>query len=233
MKLILEYTNAYIRQLSRNFSALFFTLFFPAMLLQFSDGHAGSDATLQLFTFIIYCNFAVQTVAFQKLGISISAERGSAWQTYLKTLPTTSFYMNAGRVLSSLFFAFISLMLVLLVNHFNHRLNLSTSQQGLLVFSALLGGIPMALLAIFLGNILNASAGRGAFVMLNILLLFGAFSFSTNVRIKSFIPTYEWMMLSNSLVSHQSIMTPVLWLTGYSVVFYMLIKLTERISIIK
>lgn len=228
MKLIFEYTKVYILELSRNVSALFFTVLFPAILLQFFGTHDSSDASTQLFTYVIYCNFAVQTVALQKLGISISAERCSAWRLYLKTLPANSFYMLSGRVLSSLFFALISLAMVVVVNGFNHSAHLSYAQQAIVISAALLGGIPMALLAILLGNFLNPAASRGAFVMLNTLLLFGAFSFSIQSAFKEFIPSYQWMMFSTSLISHAGAMIHLWWLLGYTLIFYVLIKVSEK-----
>ncbi len=231
MPLILEYTKSYIKELTRNYSAAFFALLFPAILVQIFGNYSAIDNTTKMMTYIVYCNYAVQSVMLQALGITIATARANQWNEYIKTLPTSSVPMIIGRVLSNLFFSTISLGAVILVWILNHGIELSMQQQGIIIFCALFGGIPMALLAIFLGNLLNATAARSALVLLNILLLFTAFTFSSN-KILNFIhgvvPSYQWMMFSASAVSKQLPIGPFVWLVGYSLVFYALIRFSEK-----
>lgn len=223
MKLIFAYTKSYILEITRNTSALFFTLFFPAVLLSFF-GNNTADSHAKLIAYVIYCNFAVQTVMLQALGIAISAARANPWRDYLKTLPVSSIFTTSGRILSSLFFATLSLMIVISVNFFNHGVQLSFLQNVLIILCALIGGIPMGLLAVWLGNLLNPVAARSAFIFLNTLLLFGALTFSSHGVITEIMPSYQWMMFTLSVISQENFFTHLAWLAGYASIFYLLIK---------
>jgi hypothetical protein len=227
MKLIWGYTKTYLRELTRNSSALFFTLFFPAILLIFFGNNNEADRSIKLINYIIYCNFAVQTVMLQALGIAFAAARANPWNDYLKTLPVTPVYMAVGRILSSLIFALLSLSIVTAVNFFTHGVNLTLWQNSLIILCALIGGIPMGLLAVWLGDLFNPAASRGAFIFLNTVLLFVVLDFSWGGPLKEIVPSYQWMMFSLSVISKQNFYDHLRWLVSYGLIFYLLIQFSD------
>lgn len=227
MMLTLAYTNAYLRELTRNPSALFFTLFFPAILLIFFGNSPAADQSVKLISYIIYCNFAVQTVMLQALGIAVSAAKANPWRDYLQTLPVTNVYKTAGRILSSLVFALLSVGIIAVVNFFNHGVTLTLTQNTLVILCALVGGIPMGLFAVWLGNLLNPAAARGAFIFLNTLLLFGVLTYAATSSLKEIVPSYQWMMFSLSVISQQNFYRHLEWLLSYSLIFYLLIQFSD------
>ena len=232
-ELSMEYTKCHIKELTRNYSAAFFTLFFPAILLQlFSHSSPSSTQASNMMIYIIYCNYAVQTVMLQALGITVSAARKNLFTDYIKTLPVSTLPSTVGRILSSLCFAFFSLSVVILVFYLNHLSDFSFKSHLIVCSCALLGGIPMAMIAIFLGNVLNPAASRSVFVLLNLLLLFGSYVLSDHGVIgllRESIPSYQWLLFSTDTLTGKTPMYPLLWMLGYTVLFYLLTKVvTER-----
>ena len=219
LKLVPEYINCYLKELLRDRSAAFFSLIFPAVLLLLFGKNTGDGSANQI-TYIIYCNYAVQSVMLQYLGITVSTARNSAWEQYLKILPVSDFPMIAGRVLSCLLFSLLSLMLVVAVYFFSYNANLSLLQQVSIIFTALAGGIPMALLGIAVGRIFKPAAARSLLILMNLLLLFGSFALS------------KWLVYVNlfrhtstviyGYLFHDGLKFSVIWLLGYTVLFYFL-----------
>lgn len=231
MTLIFAYTNVYIKELIRDRAAAFFTLLFPVILLVCFGNKGATSATDRVITYIIYCHYAVQTVMFQALGITIAAARANPWTTYIKTLPFSAFPMLVGRILSNLLFALFSLSTIIVVTLFQHNVNLSLQAHFFIILCALLGAIPLALLAIFLGRLLTLAAAKSAFLLLNLLLLFATFTLSTPGILgvlQKFIFSYQWLMLSFSLISHQAIFNHFIWLIGFALLFYSLVKVSEK-----
>jgi hypothetical protein len=230
MKLTLEFAKAYTRELMRNHSAFFFTLLFPSILWIIFGNAGRGDQSTHLSSFIIYCNFAVQTVMLQSLGIAVSIARASSWRDYLQTLPATPLPRIVGRVLSSLLVALLSVMLIIVTNYFQRGMVFSFTQTTLIALCALLGSIPMALFAVWLGNLLNPQAARSGFVCLNTLLLFATLSFSTPSFWKVIIPSYQWLQFSLAVVTQANFLLPLAWLTGYTIFFCVLIVSEDNLS---
>lgn len=229
LNLILEYSKTYIRELMRNHSAAFFTLLFPAFLLMiFGDGNYQIN---YINSYIIYCNYAVQCVMLQALGITVASGRVNKWNEYLKTLPIGEFPRIAGRIIANLFFAAISLGCVIIVSYFVHHHMITIKQQIIIILSALVGGIPMALIAIWLGSLLNPAAARSVFVLLNILLLFSAFTLSSHSMwsaMQVIMLSYQWFLFTLSLLQHQNPIDHLSWMFTYTCLFLTLIYITKK-----
>jgi len=232
LKLIFVYTAFYVTELMRNVSALFFTLLFPAMLFLLFGGH-HDDAFARLCHYAVYCNFAVQTVMLQGLGISLTAAEHSAWNLQSRTLPVSMVPSVVGRILSSLIFSLISIAFVMSVNVWQHDVALTLYQQCVILTIALVGGVPMGLLAILMSKHLSAAGARAAFIMLNTLLLFCAFSLPTPGDLGfllQLVPSTQWMMLSVAALTKEFIWPHVFWLLTYTLLFGMLIGMTQEHS---
>ena len=225
MKLLSAYVELNLLSTLRNRSAFFFNLIFP-LILYLAFGHSyGHTRIAQIGGLVVFANYAVQTVFLISLGMSISTKRSSDWTLYLRTLPARSSIMISSMVIEKLFTALISLFLVIIASILLHGLNLSLLGYFYLIFSALIGGIPFAFLAIAIGYRFNPDAVRPLLVFLNLGLLFAAFVFPAHgwLSIGRIIsPTYHWMNTVMNHFSNANMLTPWLWMIGYGVIFYLL-----------
>ena len=96
MNLIFAYTKMSILNLVRNRSAFAFGIIFPVLFFLLF-GHYDIKGRFDLIaTFVVFCNYAVQTVLFLSLGMAISQRRSSEWTIYLRTLPTPAYTSMVG-----------------------------------------------------------------------------------------------------------------------------------------
>jgi ABC-2 type transport system permease protein len=232
MNLIYAYSKIYTLQLFRNRSSAFFQIFFPVILVLVFGRHAHGTEIAQTAVLIVFANYAVQTSTFLSLGLSVSAERSSNWTIYLKTLPAKHSVQFAGLIISKLVAAVISLTLVVLGCFFILDLNVSIPLLLFIFLVAFLGGIPMSLLGIGMGNIVNAQAARGVMVFINLSLLFATFAFPDKgwlSILREFIPSYQWMMITLShIIKKQNEITPWLWMLGWTLVIYLFALWSHR-----
>lgn len=224
MKLLTSYIKINLLQLLRNRSAAFFSIAFPVLLVLVFGHRIGNTAVTQIGAMIVFANYAVQTSTFLSLGMSVSAERNSDWMIYLKTLPAKPYSQFIGLITSKLVAAFISLMLVVLCLYFIGHIHPALSLLAVIVLAAFLGGIPMSLFGIALGNRVNPEAARGVMVFINLCLLFGAFALPQQgvwSWVRNFVPSYQWMMISLShLMPESNPLVPWFWLLGWTLFFY-------------
>lgn len=226
MKLILMYFKISLVAVMRNRQAAFFTIMFPALLLLMfgHQDHVSNTAANHIAVLAIYGNYAVQSVALMSFGISLSNDRNSAWTLYLRTLPVAPGMMFAGRILSLVVRALLSLIIVLLLGVFLLNLSVSLASFLLILLIAMVGAIPMALLAIAVANLVNPESARSVFVILNLGLLFGSFSVSATGLlgyVRDIIPSYQWAaMVLNQYLPNANAWAPWLWMAGFTVLFY-------------
>jgi hypothetical protein len=238
MRIILLYTAVELKFLFRNYSTAFFTLLFPAFLLLIT-GHQGKMGdTSKLGTFVVFCNYAVQCVVFQYLGINIAQEKSSMWTKYLQSLPINRCLGYIGKAIAILLASLLSLLFVIALVAILSDLELSFMQYLWIIFSALIGGIPMVFLAIAIGNIISAGAARSVFVLLNLALLFGAFSIPDHGYwnyLRNITPSFQWLQLGISQLSFYQInkIFPWLWMSGFTVIFFILMWYSEYQKSIK
>ncbi len=225
MRLILTYIKINYLQIIRNRSAAFFNILFPGILFILFGHQAAHSTIAKDGDFIVFCNYAVQTTLFSSLGMSIAENRSSDWTIYLKTLPSRAFQQFSGLIVSKILLAFISLIIMIVLGYLFLGAGLPFHMLLWAIFVALVGSIPLAFLAVGLGYRINPEASRGLFVFLNLLLLFGAFSFPETgflSVVRNFVPSYQWMMATLShVIPGANVLTPWYWLLGYTVVFYL------------
>lgn len=204
------------------------------MLLLFAHQWEGKNS---LGAVIIFFNYSVQTVALMLLGMGVTQEKNSDWAKYLRTMPVGIKSMLFGRLLHTLMLSFINLITLSIVAIFILKLPLEINNLIYFSFIALAGGIPMALLGMTIGYAANPESSRSIFTLLNLLLLFGSFAlpeigiFSI---IRDFIPTYQWSQLSFAHIDHHiNPAIPLLWLSGYSLIFIIIFKKVYKNSMKK
>lgn len=230
MKLLISYFKVYTLEILRNKQAAFFSIFFPAILLLLfgkQDYASHAQGTInQIAVLAVYCIYAAQSVALMSLGISISTSRNSDWSLYLRTLPVAPGVSFGGLLLSTAARAFISVVIVLLIGIFYLGAQLSVPTLSYIVCIAMIGIIPMGLLAIGLGYLVNSESARSVFVIVNLMLLFGSFSLPSTGFFgyaRSFIPSFQWVsMVVNHYIPTANLLSPWLWMLGFTIAFYFL-----------
>lgn len=162
--LMKHYVKMYALGLLRNKSAAFFTLILPALLLLLFSHQVPNVPEAKWAILATMSNYAVQTSLFQALGMAVAHERQRTWTAFLKVLPVGPSYQSIGRVLAMLMFAIMCLLLVMIVGLLILDLPFNFYSMGLLSLVALLGGIPMGFLGVYLGKLVNPTAARSLLV---------------------------------------------------------------------
>lgn len=235
MKLTFQYTLAFLKESIRNRAAVFFTILFPSILFVLFAKDTFSHAQnvhYQLATLAVYANYAAQSVGLMSFGITLTEERVSLWHRYTLTLPVKPLTLFSARILSMVVVAIFSVLLVLIIAAFDFSFGFQFTTYAWVFFVSIIGLFPIALLAIFVANLINPATGRNVFIVLNLLLLFSTFSIpSTGLwgYAREALISYQWLMLS---ISHQSIQTlqAWAWMVGWTILLYILASLTYNRS---
>jgi ABC-2 type transport system permease protein len=166
MRLVLLHTRAATLELFRYPAFSVPTLVFPALFfLLFVAPRSDADPNLLLASF---AGFAVLAVAFFQFGVGIAAERESAWERFVRTLPLHARVRFAARVVSAALFGLGSAALVVVVALATTDASLPAARWAALAGALALGGVPFALFGIALGYWASA---RSALPIANILYL--------------------------------------------------------------
>lgn len=228
MRLSILYFKIYCFNTLRNTPALFFTLIFPPLMLLITAHQWGTKEQDKIEAFIVFLNYSVQTVSFMLLGMGVSMEKNSEWAKYLRTLPVCASTMVAGRIMHTLFLSLLNLVTVSLVAVFILSVPVTLTQLLYFFMIALLGGVPMALMGMTIGYAANPESSRSIFTLLNLLLLFGAFTLpGTGIfsYIREVVPTFQWMLLSSKIhMPNINVFPPLICLGVYSIVFAFLFQ---------
>lgn len=221
--LAFKYFKIYFISTLRNPPALFFTLIFPPLMLLITSHQWGVEHESQLESLMVFCNYSVQTVAFMLLGMGVSLEKNGAFSQYLRTLPVGRAPMLFGRLLHTLGLAALNLVIVGCVGAFVLGIPVTLAQYYYFSVVAFVGAIPMAMMGMSIGYMASPESSRSIFTLLNLLMLFGAFSLpATGVFsiVREGVPTYQWLRLSQKMIDPQiSILGPVVCLCLYTLVF--------------
>ena len=170
------------------------TLAFPALFfLLFVAPRPAADPTLLLASF---AGFAVLAVAFFQFGVGIAAERESAWERFVRTLPLRPRTRFAARVLSASLFGLCSAALVVTAALATTGASLPAARWAALAAALALGGVPFALLGIALGYWVSPRAALPAANILYLVLSFTGALWTTPAHLPSsiaslspFVPT--------------------------------------------
>jgi ABC-2 type transport system permease protein len=166
MRLVLLHTRAATLELFRYPAFSVPTLAFPALFFLLFVA-PGSDANPELLL-ASFAGFAVLAVAFFQFGVGIAAERESAWERFVRTLPLRARVRFAARVVSAALFGLGSAALVVVAALATTDANLPAARWAALGAALALGSVPFALLGIGLGYWVSP---RSALPIANILYL--------------------------------------------------------------
>ena len=171
MRLVLVHATTMTRELVRYPAYLVPTLLFPTVFfLFFAAPHPGRDATIRMAGF---AGFAAIGVAFFQFGVGIAVERGSPWETYLRTLPVGVAARLGARVLSAAVFAVAAAALVIATALVVTDASLAEGRWLLLVVALVCGTVPFGLLGVALGYL---APPRAALPIANLLYLVLAYA---------------------------------------------------------
>jgi ABC-2 type transport system permease protein len=166
MRLVVLHARASTIELLRYPAFSVPTLGFPALFfLLFVSPRPDGDQDLLLASF---AGFAVLAVAFFQFGVGIAAERESAWERFVRTLPLHVRVRFAARVLSAALFGLASAGLVVVAALASTDAALPPARWVALAGALAFGSIPFALLGIALGYWVSP---RGALPLANVLYL--------------------------------------------------------------
>jgi hypothetical protein len=225
MNLPMLYTKMAVLNTFRNKSAFFFGVIFPVILFLMFGHYDITDPVAKTATFVVFSNYAVQTVFLLSLGMNISMKRSSEWTIYLRTLPAPPSSSMIGTIAEKSLTALLALLLVVLANSLIYGMILSWPMTFYLIFSAMIGGMPMAFLGTALGYRVSPELGRSVFVFINLALLFVAISLPDHGfwhYVRLLMPTQHWTdIVMSHLIPNTSTITPWFWMAGYTVVFYL------------
>jgi len=226
MNLVIAYSKAAILNLMRNKSAMIFGMVFPALFFLLFGHYKTSSRFDQIGSFVVFCNYAVQTVMFLSLGMSISLKRSSEWTIYLRTLPAPSYANMFGLIIEKTLSALVALLLVVIASVALNGMLTSWPMTLYVVLAAMLGGIPMAFLGVAFGYRLSPESGRSIFVFSNLMLLFSAFAIPDHgwwLYLRMIVPAHHWarIVMSHYEAGDPQIL-PWIWMLGYTALFYAL-----------
>lgn len=192
-------------------------------LPQVGDNVHAANAIL-----IGFAAFAVLGIAMFQFGVGIASDRASAWERYIRTLPSSAGSRFAARTLVALLFSLISIVPLIAVVVLLTPVRLDLLAWVRVLVALLVGAVPLALLGIMLGYLLSE---RGALPVTNLIFLplsyaGGLFGSATDQlpglarSISPWLPTRQWsdlvldFGLRGDLPGRQ-----LLFLTGYGILF--------------
>jgi ABC-2 type transport system permease protein len=177
VSLVAAHARASIQELGRYPAYVVPTLLFPAMFFVFFGSSArGEIATLGMCSFAA---FAVIGVAFFQFGVGIAVERGSPWETFLRTLPVSPRQRILARLLCGALFAAASAAIVVAAALATTDAALDAARWLELVVVLLAGVVPFGLLGIALGY---WATPKSALPLANVLYLALAYAGGLWVR---------------------------------------------------
>ena len=228
MRLTVAHARAMTIELARYPAYVVPTLVFPSVFFLFFAAPAGSQgAAVRMATF---AGFAAIGVAFFQFGVGIAVERGSPWETYLRTLPIGSLVRLGARLIAAALFACAAAGTLIVVAVAVTGATLPPLRWLALASTLLAGTIPFALLGIALGY---WSPERGALPIANLLYLGLAYAGGLWMRprdlpgsvagISPYLPTRAL----SDLLTGAAAGTPIAWsrwltLVGFAALFALL-----------
>jgi|tagenome__1003787_1003787.scaffolds.fasta_scaffold20845129_2 ABC-2 type transport system permease protein len=175
-----------------------------------------------------FAAFALLGIVMFQFGVGIAADRSSPWERFVRTLPSTAAHRFGARLLVALAFGVASLVPVCACAALTTPVDFDAATWGRVLASLLVGSIPLGLLGIMLGYLLNE---RGALPVTNLIYLplsYAGGLFSAKVAelpaalrdVSPWLPTRQWsdvlvqFGLGGRLPTHQ-----LLALGGYGLLF--------------
>ncbi|MEO8888779.1 MAG: ABC transporter permease [Jatrophihabitantaceae bacterium] len=187
-----------------------------------SDAHAAAGV------FVSFAAFALLGIVMFQFGVGIAADRSSAWERFVRTLPASAGERFCARLILALFFSAAALVPLVICALATTPLHLDPLAWLRVLLALVVGAVPLGLLGIMLGYLLNE---RGALPITNLLYLplsylgglfsSGGSELPAAVRhISPWLPTRQWgdlliqFGLGSRIPGHQ-----LLALAGYGAAF--------------
>jgi ABC-2 type transport system permease protein len=175
-----------------------------------------------------FAAFALLGIVMFQFGVGIAADRASPWERFVRTLPATGAERFAARLLVALAFGVASLVPVCAVAVAVTPVDLGAGDWLRVLLALLLGSVPLGLLGIMLGYLLNE---RGALPVTNLIYLplsYAGGLFSANAgelpralrSVSPWLPTRQWSDLVIRFGLHGQLPgRQLLALLGYGMLF--------------
>lgn len=171
-------------------------------------------------------------MAFFQFGVGIATSRTTAWEAYLRTLPVGPATRLAGRVISALAFAAMTMGAVAVVAFTVYGVQMTPWRLLALGVALLLGSIPFALLGIAFGYWLSPRAALPVANLLYLPLAVGGFLWMRptedvphDVDVASqLLPTRSWMEVLDAVATgdHRVPFHHVVALVAWGALFFAL-----------
>jgi ABC-2 type transport system permease protein len=147
-----------------------------------------------------FAAFALLGIVMFQFGVGIASDRSSAWERFVRTLPSTAGQRFGARLLVALAFGIASLVPVCICATLVTPLDFDAVTWVRVLVTLLAGSVPLGLLGIMLGYLLNE---RGALPVTNLIYLplsYAGGLFSANAgdlphalrSVSPWLPTRQW-----------------------------------------
>ena len=151
MNVILRHTYSIILDLIKAPAYMVSTIAFPSLFyIIFAVPESISPESSNLLLASFSC-FAVFGVMFLQFGVSISNDRQSSWYDYIRTLPIPVHSLMLSRLLSVIFFSFISTLAIAIISILFTSTDLSLMEWIKFFFALHLAGLPFCFMGLCLG----------------------------------------------------------------------------------
>jgi ABC-2 type transport system permease protein len=205
---------------------LIFTVAFPVVMFVFLAGIYGNNQgtrTMMMVNMTTWGAFGAALFA----GARVAIERDAGWQRQLRLTPLTGAGYLTGKGVVGMAVALPAVVLVPLVGVLAEGVRLDAGQWTQVTLGVWLAAIPFALLGLLLGQYGTADSMQAmTSVLMLVLAMFGGLWVPLDAlpslfhTIAKILPTYWMNQVGNSAVgSTESLMTSVLVLAGWTVLF--------------
>ena len=187
MNLVLAHFRAEMLALLRTPAYSAITIFMPALIFVFVGLAASDDRESANFLMASFCIFALLGVAFFQFGVGLAQERGTPWESFLRTLPVTPATRFAARLMAATLFALAAVALVIVLAVTLTDAGMGAGAWLRFVVSVLAAAVPAAFLGIAVGYWASPKAALPVANLLNLGMAFGGGLFIPPEALPGFI----------------------------------------------
>jgi ABC-2 type transport system permease protein len=228
-------TKADIFQLLRLPGLLIAGIIFPIILFGFL-GLMHTDQTLAgidggQYVLAAFSTFATTNVMMLAFGLGLSMERALGIDMLMRSSPLPSGVYVAAKTFTAMAMAFVSLLVLLAFGTLVVGIDVELSSLLPLILAQIVGAVPFAALGLAIGYSMDPGSANAVLNLLYLLLGFLSGILIPISELPGFVqvvapllPTFRHAELSWAVLGAQTspVGTIVLWLVGYSVVFFAL-----------
>lgn len=168
LRQLLQVYGFLLREHSRQWDYIVFTLLFPCLFFLIFGVPEGTDFFRANTLLGSFSAFGVIGVVLYQLAITSAQERHAAWQGYLRSLPVHPGVLLLARVLMVISFSLLSIVSVFTVAWAFTALSMDLWTFGIFTGWLLIGSLPFALIGYLLGMLVSP---RGIVPLANLVYL--------------------------------------------------------------